>query len=149
MAIIEMIPPEYWAQMREELNALDPSELAQLAPPSETDTATPKRRETPGERSARIAAEYDEAIRRKQEQSEKERAATYRQSPKAKQRAAERYKAKRDADTTPRRPPGRPRAPTDGLTSEQLKKMEQNREASARYRESMRKFQNHLKNAQK
>lgn len=40
MAIIEMIPPEYWARMREELNALDPSELARIAAEAEANAAT-------------------------------------------------------------------------------------------------------------
>lgn len=141
MAIIEMIPPEYWAQMRRELNALNPSELERIVAEAEAaaTTLTPYMKpETPAERSARIAAEYDAAILRKQEQMKNEAAAARRLTPKyqeTQRRAAERRRALRDADPTPRKPPGRPRAPTDGLTPEQIAKLEFNRERSARYRE--------------
>lgn len=141
MAIIEMIPPRYWAQMRQELNALDPSELARIAAEAEANAATStpntKHRETPAERSARIAAEYDAAILRKQEQMKNEAAAARRLTPEykeAQRRAAERRRALRDADPTPRKPPGRPRAPTDGMTPEEIARREFNRERSAEYR---------------
>ena len=84
MAIIEMIPPEYWAQMRSELNALNSSELARIAANEDTaatSTACMNRRETPAERSARIAAEYDAAISRRQEQMKLEAAAARRLTP--------------------------------------------------------------------
>lgn len=55
MPIIEMIPPEYWRQIRKELNALgddlNPAELARL--------------ESESQRRNRIAAEYDSAIERR------------------------------------------------------------------------------------
>lgn len=142
MAIIEMIPPEYWARMREELNALDPSELARIAAETEANAATStpntKRRETPAERSARIAAEYDAAITRRQEQMKLEAAAARRLTPEyqeAQRRAAEKRRALRDADPTPRKPPGRPRAPTDGMTPEEIARRERMRQTLAAYRE--------------
>lgn len=150
MALIEMIPPEYWAQIRRELNALNPSELAHLAADEKMtgDTSTPymKQRETPAERSARITAEYDAAIKRKQEEAAAMAAERRRQTPEyneAQRRAAERRKAKREAEraTNPPKPPGRPRAPTDGMTPEQIAKREFNRERSAKYREKCRSAQ--------
>lgn len=142
MALIEMIPPEYWAKMRQELNALDPSELANLAADENTaatSTACMKRRETPAERSARIAAEYDAAITRRQAQMKLEAAAARRLTPEyqeTQRRAAERREERREAEraTNPPKPPGRPRAPTDGLTPEQIAKRDFNRERSAQYR---------------
>lgn len=144
MAIIEMIPPEYWAQMRRELNALDPSELARIVAEAEAATlatSTPymKMKETPEERSARIAAEYDAAITRRQEQMKLDAAAARRLTPEyqeTQRRAAERRKERREAEraTNPPKPPGRPRAPTDGLTPEQIAKRDFNRERSAQYR---------------
>ena len=141
MAVIEMIPPEYWARMREELNALDPSELARIAAEAEANavTSTPciKLRETPAERSARIAAEYDAAITRRQEEMKNEAAAARRLTPEYQEyqrRAAEKRRALRDADPNPRKPPGRPRAPTDGMTPEEIARREFNRERSAEYR---------------
>lgn len=54
-----MIPPEYWRQMRHELNALgddlDPANLAKIE--SET------------QRRTRIAAEYDAAIERQKREA--------------------------------------------------------------------------------
>ncbi|MDE5900612.1 MAG: hypothetical protein K2H33_04565 [Muribaculaceae bacterium] len=52
MAILELIPREYWRQLKAERSGVDFSTL----------TIT----ETPAQRSKRIAAEYDAAIRRKQ-----------------------------------------------------------------------------------
>lgn len=102
MALIEMIPPEYWAKMRQELNALDPSELANLAALyAATSTACKKRRETPEERSARIAAEYDAAITRRQEQMKLDAAAARRLTPEyqeTQRRATERRKERREAE---------------------------------------------------
>lgn len=144
MAIIEMIPPEYWAQMRRELNALDPSELARIVAEAEAATlatSTPymKMKETPAERSARIAAEYDAAITRRQEQMKLDAAAARRLTPEyqeTQRRATERRKERREAEraTNPPKPLGRPRAPTDGLTPEQIAKRDFNRERSAQYR---------------
>lgn len=151
MAIIEMITPEYWAQMRHELNALDPSELARIAAEAEAATLAPstphmKPKETPAERSARIAAEYDAAITRRQEQMKLEAAAARRLTPEyqeTQRRAAERRRARREAEraANPPNPPGRPCAPTDGLTPEQIAKREFNRERSAQYRERCREAQ--------
>ena len=148
MAIIEMIPPRYWAKMRQELNALDPSELAKLAADENTadentaDTSTPcmKRRETPAERSARIAAEYDAAITRRQEQMKLDAVAARRLTPEyqeTQRRAAERRRQRREAEraTNPPKPPGRPRAPTDGMTPEEIARRERMRQTSAAYRE--------------
>lgn len=158
MAIIEMIPPEYWAQMRRELNALDPSELARIATEAEAAalaTSTPymKQKETPAERSARIAAEYDAAITRRQEQMKLDAAAARRLTPEyqeTQRRAAERRRQRREAEraANPPNPPGRPRAPTDGLTPEQIAKREFNRERSARYRERCREVQRFYKKRQ-
>lgn len=145
-----MIPPEYWAQIRRELNALNPSELARLAadgrPTADTSTPFMKQRETPAERSARIAAEYDAAIKRKQEEAALITAERRRQSSdymEAQRRAAERRKAKREGEraTNPPKPPGRPRAPTEGLTPEQIAKRELNREHQAKYREQCKAAQ--------
>lgn len=57
MAILEMIPPEYWKQLRNELNALDWQAIgnAEDAARQQAEQAERKRRE----------AEYDAAIRRK------------------------------------------------------------------------------------
>ena len=95
------------------------------------------RREPPAERSARIAAEYDAAIIRRQEEMKNEAAAARRLTPEyqeTQRRAAETRRALRDADPTPRKPPGRPRAPTDGMTPEEIAKRDFNRERSAQYR---------------
>ena len=59
MAIIEMIPREYWAQIKRELNALDPSEFIRL---NHKDRA-------------RIEAEYDEAIKRRRKETNRLNAA--------------------------------------------------------------------------
>ena len=128
--IIEMIPPRYWEQMRQELNALGQSGIAKIAGENK-----------PDDRAARIAGEYDEAIRRKQNELRRESRAEWRLTPKyqeAQRRAAERRKAKRDADPTPRKPPGRPRLSTDGMSPEEVARRERMRQTSAAYRERCR-----------
>lgn len=106
--------------------------------------------ETPEERRARIRAEYDAAIRkhrlknkRRTERQRKERP-EYRE---LQRRAAQRRKERRDAERliNPPKPPGRPRAPTDGLTPEQIAKREKDRERSAKYRQQCRDAQQRLK----
>lgn len=142
MAILDFIPSEYWAQLKTELNALDASELARLA--ANRGTTPAPRRETPAERSARIAAEYDAAIERRKIEMAKEAAAARRLTPEYKEtqrRAAEKRKAIRDANPTPPKPTGRPRAPVDGLTPEQIAQREQSRQRSAEYRQRVKEAQ--------
>lgn len=58
MAILDMIPPEYWRQLRRELNALDWDNID-----SAEEAARQQARQ---EEQKRRAAAFDEAIRRKQ-----------------------------------------------------------------------------------
>lgn len=151
MAIIEMIPPQYWAQMRRELNSLSLSELRRIAHEAAAPGTSISYRmpETSAERSARIAAEYDAAILRRQKQNMNEAAAARRLTPEyqeTQRRAAARRKERRAAEraANPPKPPGRPRAPTDGLTPEQIAKREFNRERAAQYRKQCREGQRRL-----
>lgn len=153
MAVIEIIPPEYWARMREELNALDPSELEWIAAEAEAKASTSvpcmKRRETPAERSARIAAEYDAAIDSRRKKLKNEAAAIRRLTPEyqeAQRRASEKRKALRDADPTQRKPTGRPRAPIDGMTSEEIERRERMRQISAAYAKDAERLNDSPKN---
>lgn len=147
MSILDFIPSEYWAQLKTELNSLDASELARLA--SDRGTTPAPRRETQAERSARIAAEYDAAIQRRKKQDNAARRLTpeYKAAQeRAKARRQERRETERVAE--PPKPPGRPRAPTDGLTPEQIKKRERDRQRLAEYREQCRRNMQLIKERQ-
>lgn len=138
MAILGMIPRQYWAQLKAELNALDPRELGDTAPDEET----------PAQRSARIAAEYDAAITRRMAEDKKGRAAARRLTPQyqeAQRRAAEKRKAERAQN--PPKPGGRPRLPTDGLTPEEIARREYQRQQGAKRRAAEKAERERLKNA--
>lgn len=64
MAIIDMIPPEYWRQLRQELNALDWDRID-----SEAEAARQQAEQAERER---LEQEYDEAVRRAHRRKEAE-----------------------------------------------------------------------------
>ncbi len=149
MAIIEMIPPHYWEQIKNELNDLDPSELTRLVEDDENDADTIQK-ETPEARRARIYAEYDEAMENRRREDNRRIAEARQQNSEyieqQRKAAREYWRKKKAADPNPRRPPGKPRAPTDGLTPEQIAKREKNRERSAQYRERCKRATEAAKN---
>ncbi len=60
LMLIDMIPPEYWAQMRRELDSLGDVGISRAVA-----KATGKNAETEARRKKRIFAEYDRAIKKK------------------------------------------------------------------------------------
>lgn len=95
MAILEMIPPEYWRQLRKELNALDWDSIN-----STEEAARQQARQAEQERRA---AAFDEAIRRKQseydttpERREKNREASRRHYQKVKAMRLQRTNNRQD-----------------------------------------------------
>ena len=85
MPLLDMIPPEYWRQLRRELNALDWTAIK-----STEDAARQQAEQTERERRAKA---YNEAVRRKNRQNSREShrkwAEAHREQINAKQR--ERY----------------------------------------------------------
>lgn len=65
MALLDMIPPEYWRQLRKELNALDWAAIK-----STEDAARQQAEQAEQERRAKA---YDEAIRRRRGKDRQER----------------------------------------------------------------------------